>query len=102
MDKLGSLVYAVDECRRLNDHVTSHVYGLEQKTEEWIQSTKETANAAKDRAANATQSASQSAEQKKDEAAGFLQQTGEQVKNMAQGAVDTVKNTLGMNDDNRN
>ncbi|XP_050231465.1 late embryogenesis abundant protein 7 isoform X2 [Mercurialis annua] len=28
----------------------------------------------------------------------FLQQTGEQVKNMAQGAAVAVKNTLGMND----
>ncbi|WVY97284.1 hypothetical protein V8G54_029435 [Vigna mungo] len=36
------------------------------------------------------------AEQNKEEAAGFLQQTGEQMKNMAQGAVDSVKHTLGM------
>ncbi|XP_022714497.1 late embryogenesis abundant protein 2-like [Durio zibethinus] len=31
------------------------------------------------------------------QATNFLQQTGEQVKNMAQGAADAVKNTLGMN-----
>ncbi|KAI4387058.1 hypothetical protein MLD38_004919 [Melastoma candidum] len=33
----------------------------------------------------------------KGQATNFLQQTGEQVKNMAQGAADAVKNTLGMN-----
>ncbi|KAH7521889.1 late embryogenesis abundant protein D-7 [Ziziphus jujuba] len=57
------------------------------KTEDWIGSTKDSA-----------QSAQQSAQETKQEAAGILQQTGEQVKNMAQGAVDTVKNTLGMGD----
>ncbi|XVE89132.1 hypothetical protein DITRI_Ditri19aG0126100 [Diplodiscus trichospermus] len=31
------------------------------------------------------------------QATNFLQQTGEQVKHMAQGAADAVKNTLGMN-----
>ncbi|XVF24840.1 hypothetical protein REPUB_Repub13aG0162500 [Reevesia pubescens] len=31
------------------------------------------------------------------QATNFIQQTGEQVKNMAQGAADVVKNTLGMN-----
>nr|POF19425.1 late embryogenesis abundant protein 1 [Quercus suber] len=77
------------------------------KTEEWVQSTKDTANAAKDRTANATQStkdkttsaaqsAQESAQYGKDQSAGFLQQTGEQVKNMAQNTVDSVKNTIGM------
>ncbi|KAI4381956.1 hypothetical protein MLD38_007971 [Melastoma candidum] len=33
----------------------------------------------------------------KGQATNFLQQTGEQVKNMAQGAADAVKSTLGMN-----
>lgn len=40
--------------------------------------------------------ASQSARETKEETAGFLQQTGEQVKNMAQGAADAVKNAVGM------
>ncbi|XP_065621893.1 late embryogenesis abundant protein 1 [Quercus suber] len=55
------------------------------KTEEWVQSTKDTANAAKDRTANATQStkdkttsaaqsAQESAQYGKDQSAGFLQQ----------------------------
>ncbi|KAJ9692566.1 hypothetical protein PVL29_011558 [Vitis rotundifolia] len=34
------------------------------------------------------------------QASNFLQQTGEQVKNMAQGAAEAVKNTLGMNNEN--
>uniref|UniRef100_A0A9I9DSD0 Late embryogenesis abundant protein 1-like n=1 Tax=Cucumis melo TaxID=3656 RepID=A0A9I9DSD0_CUCME len=46
------------------------------------------------------QSATQTASDLKDQAANFLQQTGEQVKNMAQGAAEAVKNTLGMNTDN--
>ncbi|XP_038713478.1 late embryogenesis abundant protein 29-like [Tripterygium wilfordii] len=36
------------------------------------------------------------------QATNFLQQTGEQVKSMAQGAATAVKNTLGMNPDNTN
>lgn len=34
----------------------------------------------------------------KDQASAILQQTGEQVKNMAQGAAEAVKSTLGIND----
>ena len=44
------------------------------KTEEWVQSTKDTANAAKDRTASAAQSAQESAQHGKDQSAGFLQQ----------------------------
>ncbi|KAK7290425.1 hypothetical protein RIF29_04843 [Crotalaria pallida] len=66
------------------------------KAEDFIQSTKETASAAANRAHAAANTTGQTAQQNKEEAAGFLQQTGEQVKTMAQGAVDTVKHTLGM------
>ncbi|KAL5138393.1 Late embryogenesis abundant protein 2 [Glycine soja] len=66
------------------------------KAEEFVQSTKETASAATDKANAAANTTGQTAQQNKDESAGFLQQTGEQVKNMAQGAVDSVKHTLGM------
>merc|ERR1712137_337245 len=68
------------------------------KADEWAQSTKDTANAARDKTADATNSAKESAQQGKDSSAGFLNQTGGQMKNMAQGAVDNVKNTLGMGD----
>ncbi|XVE81975.1 hypothetical protein DITRI_Ditri15bG0109700 [Diplodiscus trichospermus] len=68
------------------------------KTEQVIQSTKDAANAARDKAENATQSAQESAQQGQEQTAGFLQQTGAQVKGMAQGAVESVKNTLGMNE----
>jgi len=44
--------------------------------------------------------ASQSASETKEQAAGFLQQTGEHVRDMAQGATDTVKNAVGMGDNN--
>ncbi|WVZ13775.1 hypothetical protein V8G54_011341 [Vigna mungo] len=49
-----------------------------------------------DKANAAANTSGQTAEQDKEEAAGFLQQTREQMKNMAQGAVDSVKHTLGM------
>nr|XP_027120109.1 late embryogenesis abundant protein 1-like [Coffea arabica] len=59
------------------------------KTEQLVDSCKDAANAARDRSAQAA-----------DQSAGFLQQTGEQVKSMAQGAIDGVKNTLGVGDNN--
>ncbi|KAJ6897611.1 hypothetical protein NC652_024415 [Populus alba x Populus x berolinensis] len=37
-----------------------------------------------------------SAQLEKDQSAGFLQQTGEQVKHVAEDAMDSVKNTLGI------
>ena len=68
------------------------------QTEEWIESAQNTANAARDKASNAAQSTNDSAQQGADQSTGFLQQTGEKMANMAQGAVDGVKNTLGMGD----
>ncbi|XP_018807593.2 late embryogenesis abundant protein 1-like isoform X1 [Juglans regia] len=66
--------------------------------EEWMQSTKDAANATKDKTADATQSATESAQHGKDKSASFIQQKGEQMKHMAQGAVDSVKSTLGVGD----
>ncbi|KAI5649788.1 hypothetical protein M9H77_35793 [Catharanthus roseus] len=60
------------------------------KTEKIIESTKETAQAAQDKAASAT-----------DQSSGFIQQTGEQMKSMAQGAIDGVKNTLGVGEQSK-
>ncbi|KAH7573138.1 hypothetical protein JRO89_XS03G0075300 [Xanthoceras sorbifolium] len=65
------------------------------KTEEWIQSAQNTTNAARDEVSNASQSG-------QEQSGGFLQQTGEKMVNLAQGAVDGVKNTLGMGDNNNN
>lgn len=62
-------------------------FDTQAKTEQWVDSCKDTANAARDRSAQAA-----------DQSAGFLQQTGEQMKSMAQGAIDGVKNTLGVGD----
>ncbi|XP_022951202.1 late embryogenesis abundant protein 1-like [Cucurbita moschata] len=64
--------------------------------EEWNRSAMESTNQTRDEVATTTAHAS------KQEASGFLQQTGEQMMHMAQGAVDTVKNTLGFNDDKSN
>ncbi|XP_058103640.1 late embryogenesis abundant protein 1-like [Magnolia sinica] len=66
------------------------------KTDQMTQSAKNTANTAQEKASNAAQSAKESAQQGKESTQGFLQQTGEQVMNMAQGAVDSVKSTLGV------
>ncbi|KAL9686627.1 hypothetical protein QQ045_031020 [Rhodiola kirilowii] len=68
------------------------------KAEECMQSAKDSANAARDKTANAAQSAKESAQEGKDQSASFLQQTGEQIASMAHNAADTVKNTLGIND----
>ncbi|XP_065036949.1 late embryogenesis abundant protein Dc3-like [Musa acuminata AAA Group] len=40
--------------------------------------------------------ASETCQQGQQQAGGFLQQTGDQVKNMAQGAAEAVKNAVGM------
>jgi len=44
--------------------------------------------------------ASQSARETKEQTEGFLQQTSENVRDMAQGAADAVKNAVGMGDNN--
>lgn len=63
----------------------------------------ESKEATKDKASEAAQRAGDTAESGKEKNEGFLQQTGARVKNMTQGAVDTVKNTLGMaKDDEEN
>ncbi|KAL2325959.1 hypothetical protein Fmac_025017 [Flemingia macrophylla] len=66
------------------------------KAENMMQSTKEIASAATEKAQSTANTTGQTVEQNKEEAAGFLHQTGEQVKSMAQGAMDSVKHTLGM------
>ncbi|XP_058092287.1 late embryogenesis abundant protein 1-like [Magnolia sinica] len=66
------------------------------KTEEWIESAKDTANQAADKTADAAQSAKESTQQGTESTEGFFQQTGEQMMQMAQGAVDSVKSTLGV------
>merc|ERR1712183_611504 len=55
-----------------------------------------------DRASDAAHSAQNSSSNLTGQATNFLQQTGEQVKNMAQGAAVAVKNTLGWNTDSPN
>ncbi|CAN6464756.1 unnamed protein product [Victoria cruziana] len=73
----------------------------EEKTEQWIDSAKDTAHAAGEKACEAAQSAADSAEHCQQQAPSFLQQTGEQIKNMAHGAAESVKQTLGMGEQTR-
>ncbi|KAM3747795.1 hypothetical protein ACB098_05G061700 [Castanea mollissima] len=55
-----------------------------------------------DQASDAAHSAQNSSSNLTGQATNFLQQTGEQVKHMAQGAAVAVKNTLGLNTDSPN
>ncbi|KAL6581909.1 hypothetical protein OROMI_005923 [Orobanche minor] len=71
------------------------------KTEQWVESAKSTASQAHDKACEAAGKTQEQAQCTKEESVGFLQQTGEQVAHMAQGAIDGVKNTLGIGDKNK-
>ncbi|XP_008796404.1 late embryogenesis abundant protein 1-like [Phoenix dactylifera] len=62
------------------------------KADQMIQSAKDTAHSI----TGGSSDTRQCAQENKEQAAGFLQQTGEQVKQMAQGAMDAVKNATGM------
>ncbi|XP_010936077.1 uncharacterized protein [Elaeis guineensis] len=66
------------------------------KADQMLQSAKDTAHSITGGASDTRQSAQENTEQ----AAGFLQQTGEQVRQMAQGAMDAVKNATGMGNAN--
>ncbi len=80
-----------------NQYDAGHAHGQAQmKADEWIQSTKDTANAAQDKASNAAQSTKESAQHGQEQASGFIHQTADKAMNMAHGAVDSVKSTLGV------
>ncbi|PIA40110.1 hypothetical protein AQUCO_02500080v1 [Aquilegia coerulea] len=68
----------------------------EAKADEWIQSTKNTAQSAHDKAVDAAHSTKESTQQGQEQASGFIHQTSEQVMNMAHDAMDSVKSTLGV------
>ncbi|KAA0031971.1 hypothetical protein IC582_010361 [Cucumis melo] len=75
------------------------------RTEEWMEATKlGPTSEPRDMSSNSAQaqlcanSAQHSTHQRDQEPTSFLQQTGEKMVHMAQGAVDTVKETLGMGD----
>merc|ERR1712119_171956 len=115
LKKLKTWIYNIFRAKMASskqNYKSGQAHGQGQaKTEEWVQSTKDTTNATKDRTASAAQSAKdrtasaaqstqEFAQHGKDQSAGFLQQTGEQVKDIAQNAVDSVKNTIGMAENN--
>ncbi|GAA0163602.1 hypothetical protein LIER_19425 [Lithospermum erythrorhizon] len=64
------------------------------KAERAAESARSTAHSAVNKAENAAQRTHQKAQEQ--ESGSFLQQTGEKVAHMTQGAVDGVKNTLGI------
>ncbi|KAG7026133.1 hypothetical protein SDJN02_12632, partial [Cucurbita argyrosperma subsp. argyrosperma] len=68
------------------------------RTEEWMEATQSTGNEPRDILPTDSAQAQLSAHHDKQEPATFLQQTGEKMVHMAQDAVDTVKETLGMGD----
>ncbi|XP_045807718.1 late embryogenesis abundant protein 7-like [Trifolium pratense] len=72
------------------------------QNQDLLDSTKQTASAAADKAHAAANTTGQAREENQQQAAGFLQQTGEQVKSMAQGAADSVKHALGMDGNSNN
>ncbi|XP_039128345.1 late embryogenesis abundant protein 7-like [Dioscorea cayenensis subsp. rotundata] len=64
------------------------------KGEQWVQSAKDTAHSIQN------SDTAQQMRESKDQAAGFLQQTGEHVMQMAHDAADAVKNAVGMGPNN--
>ncbi|KAJ4771734.1 hypothetical protein LUZ62_064712 [Rhynchospora pubera] len=106
--------YRAGETKGRTEEKTGHMM---EKGREAVDATKEKANHAKDKTAEATQAAKERAQEgtdktgsyigEKTEAAkqktgGILQQAGEQVKNVAVGAKEAVKNTLGMGENKDN
>ncbi|KAM6565548.1 hypothetical protein CsatA_024676 [Cannabis sativa] len=75
---------------------------VKERTADAAHSATDSANETKDKttdaAHSATDSATDSIQHGKDQSAGFLQQTGEQMMSMTQGAMETVKSTLGVSD----
>ncbi|KAI3901829.1 hypothetical protein MKW92_047719 [Papaver armeniacum] len=70
----------------------------QQKKEETSGVLADTTQTAKDHAANASDSVSKAAKPEEEKTPGFLEKTGTAVVNTAQGAVEAVKNTIGVND----
>ncbi|XP_050133767.1 late embryogenesis abundant protein 7 isoform X2 [Malus sylvestris] len=72
-----------------------------EKAEQAKEKAWETKETAQQKAEEAAQKTKETAQYGKEKASGIMQQTGEQMKHMAQGAADAVKGTfgLGKNDD---
>ncbi|KAI3525111.1 hypothetical protein L1887_03783 [Cichorium endivia] len=68
----------------------------EEKTQQTGSYVSEKAGGAKEKASQMGQSMKETAEAGKEKSGGLMQRTGEQVKNMAQGAADKVKQSFGM------
>ncbi|KAH6786825.1 hypothetical protein C2S52_006377 [Perilla frutescens var. hirtella] len=79
-----------------NSQLNAGQSNTQAKIQEFEESAKNNANAVQDKACDLADQGQAQARRTQEETAGFLQQTGEQVANMAQGALDGVKNTLGI------
>ncbi|KAE9445963.1 hypothetical protein C3L33_22138, partial [Rhododendron williamsianum] len=90
------------------DYVCVFFFSLGQaKTQEWVHTAQSTVNKACNKAADSNDEAQQEKEQSAElssrsliynENFPFVEQTAEQVMNMTWGAIDGVKNTLGINE----
>ncbi|KAI3920518.1 hypothetical protein MKX01_000857 [Papaver californicum] len=100
VDKAGENVANAAQATR--DYIVGAAQPEKEETPGFLGSAKNTANTAGGHFANAAQATRDyvvgAAQPEKEETPGFLQQTGTTVMNTAQGAVETVKNTVGMSD----
>jgi len=89
-----------DKAREGKDKAYETAEAAKEKTSSAAQSAKEkasqTAEAAKEKTSETAQAARGKSEAGKVETGGIIQKTGDQVKSMAQGALDAVKHTAGI------
>ncbi|KAI3907483.1 hypothetical protein MKW92_049322 [Papaver armeniacum] len=101
VDKAGENIASAAQATR--DYVVGAAQPEKEETPGFLESAKNTANTAGGHVATAAQATKDYVvgAPKKEETPGFLQQTGTAVVNTAQGAVEAVKNTIGMNDEKK-
>ncbi|KAI3853872.1 hypothetical protein MKX03_029138 [Papaver bracteatum] len=101
VDKAGENIASAAQATK--DYVVGAGPAEKEETPGFLESAKNTANTAGGHVAGAAQATKDYVvgAPKKEETPGFLQQTGTNVVNTAQGAVEAVKNTIGMNDEKK-
>ncbi|KAI3866748.1 hypothetical protein MKX03_015990 [Papaver bracteatum] len=101
VDKAGENIASAAQATK--DYVVGAGQPKKEETPGFLESAKNTANTAGGHVAGAAQATKDYVvgAPKKEETPGFLQQTGTNVVNTAQGAVEAVKNTIGMNDEKK-
>ncbi|RZC87944.1 hypothetical protein C5167_004123 [Papaver somniferum] len=103
VDKAGENIASAAQATK--EYVVGAAQPEKEATPGFLESAKNTANTAGGHVATAAQATKDyvvgAAPPEKEETPGFLQQTGTAVVNTAQGAVEAVKNTIGMNDEKK-